>query len=160
MTADSSYGGSDRAATTRLRHGQEFYARIGRRSQELRRRARAGDAAALDLLARRRSARAGRRQVWAEVLEAREAVHLLHEELHSSIRANSEACRALMLDRYQYTRRLRGELAAAEAKLATLEARHQELLQDLRAALPSGEADAAALADQAETDAAGWAMGE
>lgn len=150
MTAEPRCQGSDRAATTRLRHGAEFYARIGRKSQELRRRARAGDTAALDLLARRRVARADRRHVWEEVLEAREAVRMLREELHSSVRANVECCRALMLDRYAYTRGLRAELAAAEAKLAELEARHQDLLQDLHAGLPpSRPAPAADLEAQA-----------
>lgn len=146
MTAEPRCQGGDRAATTRLRHGAEFYARIGRKSQELRRRARAGDAAALDLLARRRVARADRRHVWDEVLEAREAVRLLREELHSSVRANVECCRALMLDRYAYTHGLRTELAAAEAKLAELETRHQDLLQDLHAGLPpTGAVPVAAL---------------
>lgn len=153
MTAEPRFQGSDRAATTRLRHGAEFYARIGRKSQELRRRARAGDAAALDLLARRRVARADRRHVWEEVLEAREAVRLLREELHSSVRANVECCRALMQNRYAYTHGLRIELAAAEDRLADLEARHQDLLQDLHAGLPP--VDAAPTADLAALAIAG-----
>ncbi len=125
-------GSSERAVETRRRHGDDFYARIGRKSWEVRRRALAGDAEAVDLLQRRRDARAHRREAWQELLAAQEAATLLREELHSRIRANVDASRAMSEDYFYYTESLRRELAIAEARLARLRAAHEAILQDLR----------------------------
>lgn len=122
-----------RVVETRRRHGEDFYARIGRMSQELRQRAQSGDAAALDALRRRRAARERRRDTWLGILEAREAVHLLQDELHSRVRANVDGGRATLGDNYAYTARLRDELRQAEGRLATFTALHEALLQDLHA---------------------------
>jgi len=132
-------GGSERALETRRRHGDDFYARIGRKSWEVRRRALAGDPDAVDLLQRRRDARARRREAWRELLAAQEAATLLREELHSRIRANMDASRVLSEGYFRYTERLREELSGAEARQARLRAEHDAILQDLRA-LPDVEA--------------------
>ena len=121
-----------RAETTRQRHGDDFYARIGRKSWEMRQRARLGDPAALALLERRRLARANRRPLWREVLEAREAVTLLREELATRAHANAEPSRAARRGWFAYSDEVRAELRRAEERLAALEARHRELLQDLQ----------------------------
>lgn len=119
------------AETTRRRHGDDFYARMGRRSWELLQAAEAGDPEATAHFARRRAARAGRRVAWLAVLEAREAVTLLREELVSRLRADAEPALAL-LPRYPgYSAELRRELARAEARLGERKARHQRLLDDM-----------------------------
>ncbi|MGI8914359.1 MAG: hypothetical protein ACR2JY_11370 [Chloroflexota bacterium] len=117
---------------TRRRHGDDFYARIGRKSWEVRRRALAGDAEAVELLQRRRVARARRREAWQDLLAAQEAATLLREELHSRIRANIDASRALSEQYFYYTESLRRELSVAEARLARLRAEHDAILLDLR----------------------------
>lgn len=126
-----------RVAETRRRHGDDFYARIGRKSWELRQRAREGDDDALAVLSRRRVARETRRAVWLEVLDAREAATLLRQELANASLANAEPSRAVVSGRFRYTDQLREELRQAEARLAGLEANHQRLLADLRAPLIS-----------------------
>lgn len=130
--------GSERAAETRRRHGDDFYARIGRKSWEMRRRALAGDAEAQDLLQRRRGARARRKEVWQDLLAAQEAATLLREELHSRIRANADGLRVMTDGYFSYTDGLRRELGLAEARLAHLRAEHEAILRDLQA-LPDGE---------------------
>jgi hypothetical protein len=131
-------GSSERAIETRRRHGDDFYARIGRKSWEVRRRALAGDAEAVQLLQRRREARVRRREAWQDLLAAQEAATLLREELHSRIRANIDASRALTEEYFYYTESLRRELGIAEARLAQLRAAHDAILQDLRV-LPERE---------------------
>jgi seryl-tRNA synthetase len=132
MIADDRDGGSERAQETRRRHGDDFYARIGRKSWEVRRRALAGDADAVELLQRRREARARRKEAWHELLAAQEAATLLREELHSRIRANMDASRALSAEYFHYTERLRWELRAAEVRLAQLREEHDAIMQDLK----------------------------
>lgn len=132
MNSENRDGTSERAVETRRRHGDDFYARIGRKSWEVRRRALAGDAEAVDLLQRRRDARARRRQAWQELLAAQEAATLLREELHSRIRANIDASRVLTEGYFDYSESLREELTQAEARLARLRAAHDAILQDLR----------------------------
>ncbi|HEV7213880.1 MAG TPA: hypothetical protein VGP33_02050, partial [Chloroflexota bacterium] len=127
------------ACETRRRHGDDFYARIGRKSWEVRRRALAGDPQAVDLLQRRRKARARRREAWHELLAAQEAATMLREELHSRIRANMDASRVLSEDYFYYTERLREELNRAEARQVRLRAEHDAILRDLQA-LPDMEA--------------------
>lgn len=105
----------------------------------MRRRALAGEAEAVDLLQRRREARARRREAWQDLLAAQEAVTMLREELHSRIRANADASRVLSGEYFHYTQRLRDELSRAEARQARLRAEHDAILQDLRA-LPDAEA--------------------
>lgn len=124
---------SRRAATTRERHGADFYRRIGQRSQELRRRARAGDPEATDRLQRRRAAREARGEAWRAVREAADAVRVLREEIASRMQADLAAHRASAAGFARYREQLREELAAAEARLAELRARHRDLLADLRA---------------------------
>lgn len=139
MISEEHEGGSERACETRRRHGDDFYARIGRKSWEVRRRALAGDPQAVDLLQRRRKARARRREAWHELLAAQEAATMLREELHSRIRANMDASRVLSEDYFYYTERLREELNRAEARQVRLRAEHDAILRDLQA-LPDMEA--------------------
>lgn len=120
-----------RAATTRQRHGEDFYSRIGQKSQELRRRVRAGDAAARALLESRRAARARRPVLWREIQEAHERVAFLREELHSRALADADPAVAALPRRFTYAAQLRRELAQAEATHARLRAEHRALLQAL-----------------------------
>lgn len=136
-----------RVEETRRRHGDDFYARIGWISHELRQRARAGDEEALAAIERRRTARAQRRAAWRELVAAREAVHLLREELRSRARAN--AGRAALDHSYQYSSRLWEELQQAEARLADVTARHEHILEDLRALPDDISADEPAAATPA-----------
>ncbi len=122
-----------RSAETRRRHGEDFYARIGRKSWEVRRRAKAGDVEAQALLQRRRDARANRRAIWQDLLAAQEAVKLLRDELASRARANAEVSRASMREQFRYTDRLRYELQQAETRLAHFQSQHELLLHDLEA---------------------------
>ena len=139
MISEERERGSERAVETRRRHGDDFYARIGRKSWDVRRRAMAGDAEAVNLLQRRREARVRRREAWQDLLAAQEAATMLREELHSRIRANMDTSRVLSEEFYRYTERLREELSAAETRQARLRAEHDRILQDLRA-LPDVEA--------------------
>lgn len=123
---------ANRAKVTKRRYGEDFYAQIGRKSMELRKRAQAGDAEVMTVLDRRRSARTRRRAVWLEVLEAREAVVLLRDELQSRARANLEPSCAVYGAFFRYTDDLRSELAQAEQRLAQIQAEHRALLRDLR----------------------------
>lgn len=132
MKAQGRETDSERATETRRRHGDDFYARIGRKSWEVRRRALAGDVEARELLERRREARAQRREAWHAMVAAQEAVTLLREELYSRIRANVDTSRIVATGYFRYTERLREELAAAEDRLARLRAAHEAILQDLR----------------------------
>lgn len=138
VNSENREGGSERAVETRRRHGDDFYARIGRKSWEVRRRALAGDTEAVGLLQRRREARARRREAWQDLLAAQEAATLLREELHSRIRANVDASRVMSEDYFYYTESLRRELNIAEARLGRLRAAHDAILQDLRV-LPETE---------------------
>lgn len=128
MASDERAG---RVAATRRRHGDDFYARIGRKSQELRRRAAGGDGAAREALARHRAAKAGRGDAWLELVAAREAVTLLREELRSRARADAEPARALLPAAFAYGDQLRRELAGAEQRLTQCRAAHRRLLRDL-----------------------------
>ncbi len=132
MKAQDREGDSERATETRRRHGDDFYARIGRKSWDVRRRALAGDAEARELLERRREARSRRRDAWHDLMAAQEAVTLLREELYSRIRANVDTSRAITAGYFGYTARLREELAVAEDRLVRLRAVHDAILQDLR----------------------------
>jgi hypothetical protein len=131
-----------RAVVTRQRHGEDFYTRIGQASWALRQRVRAGDAAAAALLARRRQAREQRQQAWRDLLAAREAVTLLRDELASRARANADPARAVLEPCFAYSAALRRDLAAAEARLADLEALHAER-QRLLGPLPPEPPDSA-----------------
>jgi hypothetical protein len=121
-----------RAEVTRQRHGDDFYARIGRKSWELRRRGREGDVEALEILQRRRDARGQRRAIWHELLAAKEAVTILREELAARALANADPARSVLRTYFDYTGRLRTELARAEERLADLQAAHRRLLDDLK----------------------------
>jgi hypothetical protein len=120
-----------RTEVTRQRHGDDFYARIGRKGWELRRRARDGDPEAQQILQRRRDARDQRRAAWREMLEAKEAVLFLREELATRTLADADPARAALSDGFAYARQLRGELASAEARLAALQEVHRQILSEL-----------------------------
>jgi hypothetical protein len=128
---DAEQPGGGRTEVTRQRHGDDFYSRIGRKSWELRRRARDGDPEARQILERRRVARDQRRAAWREMLEAKEAVLLLREELATRTLADADPARAALSDGFAYARQLRSELASAEARLAALQAVHRQILSDL-----------------------------
>lgn len=81
--------------------------------------------------------------MWLAVLEAREAVRMLQDELHSRLCANLVGGRATLPEYFAYTSRLRDELRQAQDRLATLAALHETLLQDLHAVPDDPQADRA-----------------
>ena len=124
---------ASRAEATGPRQGKNFYARIGWISHELRQRAREGNEEALSALERRQTARTQRRDAWRELVAAREAVHMLREELRSRARANVDAGQFAMEQSFAYSQQLRQELQLAEAHLSDAISRHDRILRDLRA---------------------------
>lgn len=67
-----------------------------------------------------------------ELLEAREAVALLRDELASVGRSYAEPAFALQNRRIAYAATIRRELSAAEARLLSLRNQRQDVLRELR----------------------------
>lgn len=125
-------GTDQRTEETRRRYGDDFYARIGRQSREIKRRVKGGDMAIVDLMERRRRAYASQQAVRQDVAKARESVAMLKDELTSLARANAEPACALQGRRFDYAAQIRSELAAAEQRLTEIRLQRQQILRELR----------------------------
>jgi len=118
MDGDTKSDGQLRASTTKLRHGDDFFSRIGSKGAEARRRKRARDP---EYLAKVAAAERQKENVVAG-RQLRSYVHILEDELHSRQRKLMNLSAPVVESELDYLAQLRGEIERARSHLQSLAA--------------------------------------